>query len=405
MSNNVEFSVLLGREHRPLQGRFKTGALLKLKAGVALKKLPLNLVLAVDCSASMTGPKLEATRKAAAEMIQKLKPEDCVSIVSFSTDAARICNPTVGDKGAAVAALSKLVAQGVTNVGRALEVANDTIQSAPQGEWMSLILLLSDGIPTDAQGNALTELAPLHEKAASLAQAQICLSTVGLGSAEDYDAPFLEKLAVEGKGTFSYAPDPSTLASKFAEEVGKGSSAVATDLSFQLTKLEGKVLRVCKVFPEYQALDIPGSSGVIHCGPFQGVEEQKFFMEVESTGGAVEERKLLCHIDVHFLGSAQASADVLIKDTRDGRVLELPLQAEVQQAEAAAKLNQIMGQLVEADASTFKKLAPQAAKLTKVLSMDTKLTKRLEDAADQGFMSKDDMAVMKVDAKKTKRLD
>lgn len=404
MSNNVEFSVVLGREHRPLQGRFKIGTLLSLKAGVALKKLPLNLVLAVDCSASMTGPKLEGTRKAAGEMIRALKPEDCVTIVSFSTDATRVCNPTVGDKAGAVAALGKLVAQGVTNVSRALEVCQEAIASAPQGEWMSLVLLLSDGIPTDAQGNALTDLSPLHDKAAAMAQNHVCLSTVGLGSAEDYDAPFLEQLAVKGKGTFSYAPDPSALAAKFAEEIGKGSSAVATDLSFHLTKLDGKILRVCKVFPEYQALDIPGSSGVIHCGPFQGAEEQKFFMEVESTGGTVEERKLLCHVDVQFLGAVQASTDVLIKDTRDGRVLELPLKPEVQQAEAAAKLNQIMGELETADADKLKKLAPQAAKLTKVLSMPSKVTKALEDAADTGFISKDNMADAKVDAKKTKRL-
>ena len=53
---------------------------------------PLNLAVVLDKSGSMTGAKLEKTKQAAMQLVDRLAPNDIFSLVIFS-DEARVLVP------------------------------------------------------------------------------------------------------------------------------------------------------------------------------------------------------------------------------------------------------------------------------------------------------------------------
>jgi Ca-activated chloride channel family protein len=66
-----------------------------------VRRTPLNLAVVLDRSGSMTGAKLEKTKQAAMQLVDRLAPNDIFSLVIFS-DEARVLVPAqrVEDKDA-----------------------------------------------------------------------------------------------------------------------------------------------------------------------------------------------------------------------------------------------------------------------------------------------------------------
>ena len=56
------------------------------------RRTPLNLAVVLDKSGSMTGAKLEKTKQAAMQLVDRLTPKDIFSLVIFS-DEARVLVP------------------------------------------------------------------------------------------------------------------------------------------------------------------------------------------------------------------------------------------------------------------------------------------------------------------------
>src|SRR5690242_2416379 len=52
-----------------------------------VRRTPLNLAVVLDKSGSMTGAKLEKTRQAAEQLVDRLTPDDIFSLVVFSDHA------------------------------------------------------------------------------------------------------------------------------------------------------------------------------------------------------------------------------------------------------------------------------------------------------------------------------
>jgi Ca-activated chloride channel homolog len=57
-----------------------------------VNSVPVNVCLALDCSTSMKGEKLDTVKATAIQLIRKLKPQDIFSVVSFS-DRAEVVIP------------------------------------------------------------------------------------------------------------------------------------------------------------------------------------------------------------------------------------------------------------------------------------------------------------------------
>src|ERR1017187_1947760 len=80
-----------------------------------IRRTPLNLVVVLDKSGSMTGAKLEKTKQAAMQLVDRLAPNDIFSLVIFSDEAQVLVSAQkVEDKDALKEKIQGITAGGGT---------------------------------------------------------------------------------------------------------------------------------------------------------------------------------------------------------------------------------------------------------------------------------------------------
>jgi VWFA-related protein len=112
--------------------------------------VPLTVVLLIDHSMSMDGPKLARAQEAARLFVSQLRPEDRLEIIAFNQQAKRVLAFTDDPSGTATA-LSSIRAWGTTSIYEALLVAaNDLVRArgGAEPETREVIVVLSDGEDT-----------------------------------------------------------------------------------------------------------------------------------------------------------------------------------------------------------------------------------------------------------------
>lgn len=114
------------------------------------EQLPLNVVLLLDRSASMSGEKLEKARAAAAMFVERLRPDDRLEIIAFNQRATVVPSRAVSPDATALAALT---ARGSTALYDAMVVAAHQVRrgrEAAARETRDVIIVLSDGEDTSS---------------------------------------------------------------------------------------------------------------------------------------------------------------------------------------------------------------------------------------------------------------
>lgn len=162
--------------------------------GLQESKRRVCMVMLIDRSASMIGPRIAATKKAAVALVKQLAPEDLVGILAFDTQAYVISEvQPAGQLGPRlIETLVKLRSSGGTDIYPALTAAENRLELT--GATVKHILLLSDGNT------------PFHEEAYRglmelLRREGTTISTIGIGSAF-VDVNFLSWLSRSTGGTF-----------------------------------------------------------------------------------------------------------------------------------------------------------------------------------------------------------
>jgi tight adherence protein C len=177
--------------------------------GVALGhdiNVPLSVVLVMDTSGSMQGPKLDAAKAAAIAFMDSLIPTDQVAFIAFNTKVQAPV-PFTTDHTTIATAINKQVAKGNTAIYDALYVAARVANNAPQGNRRAIVLL------TD--GNDTASLNTLVPVAGAAREASALVYTIGLGA--DTDDKALRQLAESASGRYSKAPNPSDLQAIYVE--------------------------------------------------------------------------------------------------------------------------------------------------------------------------------------------
>ena len=164
------------------------------------ERRPLDLVVAVDCSGSMARPgSLDRIQLALHELAAQLHPDDQLTIVRFSDQAAVALPTTAGDQLPRIdAAISALRCGGSTNGAEGLLLAYQLIAEHHQGGIEHRVLFATDG--ATLQGPAAGRL---WQRLAGYQADGIALMVVGCGG-DDRQQRALQDLADHAHGQHVY---------------------------------------------------------------------------------------------------------------------------------------------------------------------------------------------------------
>jgi len=192
---------------------------------------PVNLVLLIDVSGSMSSPdKLELAKKSFALMLDKMQPSDVVSIVTYAGYAGVALPPTsVENKDRILATLNSLGAGGGTAGAAGLETAYTLARQNFKKDGVNRILLATDGdfnIGTSAPGGVAAYVAQQRSSG-------VFLSVLGFGMGNYQDAT-MQAIAQNGNGVAAYIDSLSEARRVLSDELTSTMFTVAKDVKFQV---------------------------------------------------------------------------------------------------------------------------------------------------------------------------
>jgi Ca-activated chloride channel family protein len=198
---------------------------------------PRNLVFLVDTSGSMSSHnRLPLVKQALNLLVQTLRREDRVSIVTYAGDASIRLEPTAGDqKNRIISAINALSSGGSTNGGGGIHAAYAQAAKGFIDGGVNRVILATDGdfnVGTTSDGD-LVRL--IEEKRAT----GVYLTVLGFGMGNLQDSK-LEKLAHHGNGHYAYI-DSMDEAHRLFVDQGGALAIVAKDVKLQVEFNHNKV--------------------------------------------------------------------------------------------------------------------------------------------------------------------
>ncbi len=214
---------------------------------------PLDVVLVIDTSSSMTSTKLSKTREAAAKFVDLVSKnaQNYVSLVTFS-NSAKALTPLTNNYEQVKRAISTLNASGNTCAECGILEANKEIAKQANDNKKKVVIFLTDGKANAIASHTtidpfapnpgsldinqiltsvlrLTSVAEAEQKALDAAKKsytsyKTTFYTIGLGN--DVNATFLQNIAKNTGGTYYFSPTENQLSEIYqniSEVVGKGS--------------------------------------------------------------------------------------------------------------------------------------------------------------------------------------
>src|SRR5579863_10221306 len=163
---------------------------------------PTSVVLVLDKSGSMSGPKIEMARDAARASIRTLRPIDMIGVISFDETFNWVIpmGPagSLEDKSSLIA---QITANGGTKIYQAVEAGFEAI--VDQKATHKHIILLTDGVSTPGTQEDFPKL-----ERDALAK-HVTISTIGVGDYINRD--LLDELAHKTKGKSHFVENPKTI--------------------------------------------------------------------------------------------------------------------------------------------------------------------------------------------------
>lgn len=192
---------------------------------------PANLVFLIDVSGSMSpGNRLPLVKEALHLLVDKLRPDDRVAIVTYAGNSGLALPSTPAAQAREiVTALDNLTAGGSTNGEMGIHLAYDIAKANFVSGGVNRVILCTDGDFNVGATNAdeLTKL--VTEKAKS----GVFLTTLGFGMGNYKDA-MLEKLADNGNGNYGYIDTRREAEKLLVSQINSTLVTVAKDVKVQV---------------------------------------------------------------------------------------------------------------------------------------------------------------------------
>ena len=199
---------------------------------VAAEELPpSNIVFLLDSSGSMSDEnKLPLLKDSIALLLERLRPEDRVSIVAYAGSAGLVLPPTPGNRRAEIlAAVDRLEAGGSTAGGAGIELAYRTAAAGLIEDGSNRVIIATDGDFNVGQSSEEELVAMIEQRR----DQGIFLTVLGLGMGNYKDAR-MEALADNGNGNYAYIDTLSEANKVLITEFSSTMLTIAKDVKIQI---------------------------------------------------------------------------------------------------------------------------------------------------------------------------
>ncbi len=191
---------------------------------------PAALTFVIDVSGSMAqGERLEIVKRSLELLVDRLRSDDTVGIVAFTTSARVVLEPTSArNKRAILGALAELYPQNSTNVDEGLRLGYQLADESYRRDGINRVILCSDGVANTGatDPDALVEFVRGYSD-------RITLTSVGVGMGNFNDV-LMEKLADKGNGFYAYVDTYAEAEKLFLERLTGTLQMIARDAKVQV---------------------------------------------------------------------------------------------------------------------------------------------------------------------------
>ncbi|NLG76987.1 MAG: VWA domain-containing protein [Xanthomonadaceae bacterium] len=291
------------------------------------------MALVIDRSGSMQGERLAAAKKGVEAALDRLGPDDTVSLVAYNHDVDVLLEAgRLGSKrDAAERAIDRLTAQGTTALYAGVKEGGEQVKAFRSDMTVNRVVLLSDGL-ANVGPSSPREVADLGRK---LAGKGITVSTIGLGL--EYNDELMQRLAAVSDGNHVFVERSSDLAEIFDREFGDALSIAARDVTITIECKAG--FRPTRVLG--READISGSRVTLNLAQLQADNERYVIVELEPEASLKPGRaEDVAKIDVGYVNLDSGARDA-VEATVQARFTDDAKEAE-------ASLNKaVMSQVTE----------------------------------------------------------
>lgn len=182
-----------------------------------ITKKPSRVVMVIDSSGSMEGPKMPAVQNTLLTYINALGPQDQIALIDFD-NAIRspvLIQGTDEGRQQGIAFVSNLEVGGGTALYDATRYARDWLAQNLRDGGINAVLVLTDGEDTHST-LSLDQLNQQLQETGFESEARIAVFTVGYGKEGDFNPQALEAIAAANGGYYKKG-DPATIAQVMAD--------------------------------------------------------------------------------------------------------------------------------------------------------------------------------------------
>ncbi|MGQ0600571.1 MAG: YfbK domain-containing protein [Anaerolineales bacterium] len=196
------------------------------------QRQPAALTFVIDTSGSMSQDnRLELVKQSLYLLVDRLRPDDTVAIVAYSSEARVVLYPTSGgDRYAILNAITPLYPEASTNAEAGLRLGYQIAEQMLKPGATNRVILLSDGVanvgPTGP--DAILESIGWYAK-----EYGVTLTSVGVGMGNFNDV-LLEQLADKGNGNYVYVDDLDEARKLFIDNLVSTLQVIALDAKVQV---------------------------------------------------------------------------------------------------------------------------------------------------------------------------
>lgn len=192
---------------------------------------PLNVCIVIDRSTSMQGEKMDVVKATAIQVLRNLRPQDILSVVTFS-DRAEVIIPAAfhQERAKLEARIQMIQPSGGTEIFQGLDMAAMEVMRSVDTKRINHIILLTDGHTYGDDQECLS-------LASKLAERGIGISAMGIG--REWNDIFLDILANRTGGSSAYIAEPQDIKRFLLEKFNALAQTYAEDVTLESEPVDG----------------------------------------------------------------------------------------------------------------------------------------------------------------------